>query len=56
MLRSFAKEVYGKGFILAMRALPIIIPVLLILHTNSTASTMNGQPTPPDSIKKYRKF
>lgn len=56
MIRNLAKKVYGKGVVVAMRALPIIVPVLLILHTNSTASTMNGQPIPPDSIKKYRKF
>lgn len=56
MLRSFAKKVYGKGFILAMRALPIVLSVLLVIHTNATASGINGQPTPPDSIKKYRKF
>lgn len=53
---SIAKSLYEKGVILTMRALPIIIPILLILHTNSTACTVNGQPTPPDSIKKYRKF
>ncbi len=56
MVHNFAKKVYGKVVILALKALPVILFAFLTMHTNSTASSVNGQPTPPDSIKKYRKF
>lgn len=56
MLFDYAKKIYEKGFVFAMRAMPIIVGVLLILHVNSTASCVNGQEELPDSVKKYRKF
>ncbi len=40
----------------AMKLIPVILPVLLIMHANSTASVINGQPVMPESMKKYRKF
>lgn len=56
MLLNIVKKVYRRGVVLAIRSLYFIVPILLIVHANSTACTINGQPTPPDSIKKYRKF
>lgn len=56
MLLKVSKKVFNKGVALVMKSLPVILPALLVIHTNATASTANGQPTPPDSIKKYRKF
>ena len=50
------KKFLNKGISFAMKAIPVIVPVLLVIHTNATASTANGQPTPPASIKNYRKF
>ena len=51
MLLSRVKKLCQKGASFAIKALPVIVPAFLLFHTNS-----NGQPTPPNSIKKYRKF
>lgn len=56
MLLKNTRKIINKGIGFAMKALPVIVPALLIIHANSTASVINGQPTPPASIKKYRKF
>ncbi len=56
MFGQTLKKVIDKGGRIFMRALPIIITALLVIHTNSTASTFNGQPKPPVGLKKYRKF
>ena len=56
MLLNVSKKIFKKGIGFAMKALPVIVPALLVIHTNATASAINGQPTPPESIKKYRKF
>lgn len=53
---SKAKKLYKKGVSFAIKALPVIVPAFLLFHTNSTCCIVNGQPTPPNSIKKYRKF
>ncbi|MBQ3124842.1 MAG: hypothetical protein IJC09_05435 [Clostridia bacterium] len=50
------KKALNKAFGFAMRTLPMVMATLLVIHTNSTASLANGQPTPPASLKKYRKF
>lgn len=50
------KSIVKQFVCFATKAIPVILPVLLVIHTNSTASGINGQPTPPDSLKKYRKF
>lgn len=56
MLLKGTRKIFNKGVGFVMKSLPVILPVLLVIHTNATASGVNGQPTPPDSIKKYRKF
>lgn len=56
MLLSRVKKMCAKGASFAIKALPVIVPAFLLFHTNSTASGLNGKPTPPNSIKKYRKF
>ncbi|MCI8404175.1 MAG: hypothetical protein HFE49_04655 [Clostridia bacterium] len=56
MLLKNTRKIINKGIGFAMKALPVIVPALLVISTNSTASPINGQPTPPASIKKYRKF
>ena len=50
------KKLCQKGASFAIKALPVIVPAFLLFHTNSTCCIVNGQPTPPNSIKKYRKF
>lgn len=56
MLLNVSKKILKKGVSFTMKALPVIVPVLMVIHTNATASAINGQPTPPASMKKYRKF
>lgn len=56
MLLKVSKKIFNKVCCLAMKSLPVILPVLLVIHTNATASVINGQPVPPNSIRKYRKF
>lgn len=51
-----SKKLLNKGIALAMKTIPIVVPALLIVHTNSTMSAWNYQPEPPKSIKQYRKF
>lgn len=43
MLLSKVNKLCKKGMSFAIKALPVIVPAFLILHTNSTASTMNGR-------------
>lgn len=50
------KKILNKGIKFAMSSLPTILSALLVIHTNSTSSLINGQPVPPKSLKKYRKF
>ncbi len=56
MLKKATKKFFSKGIYWVVRVLPIVIPALLIFSANSTACTVNGQPTPPENLKKYRKF
>ncbi len=56
MLTNLTKGIALKVSYWAIRIIPVVIPVLLIMHANCSASTINGQPTPPASLKKYRKF
>lgn len=50
------KELVKKASFWAMKAVPVIVPMLMVMHANSIASSINGQPTPPESLKNYRKF
>lgn len=56
MKKNNFKSVLKKFVCFAISAVPVILPALLTIHANSTASVVNGQPTPPDGLKKYRKF
>lgn len=55
-MKKHAKKLLDKGMCFAMGALPVLLTGLLIIHTNSTGSLANGQPTPPKNLRKYRKF
>ena len=50
------KKLFDKGVKFAMSSLPAIMTAMLVIHTNSTSSFVNGQPVPPKTLKKYRKF
>ena len=55
-MASNSKKIINKAISFAMKTLPVVVPALLIIHANSVASGMNGQPTPPETLKNYRKF
>lgn len=50
------KKLFNKCIMCVMRVIPVIMPVILIINANSTASSINGQPKPPKGLKNYRKF
>ena len=50
------KNLWLKGVSFMMKAMPVILPAMLILNCNSTASSVNGQPEAPASLRSYRKF
>ena len=50
------KNIIKKVTFWAMSAMPAVVAAVLVINCNSTASLMNGQPTPPSGLKKYRKF
>lgn len=39
-----------------MKLIPVVLPVVLMVSSNSTASLINGQPEAPKSLRNYRKF
>lgn len=39
-----------------LKIVPACAALMLIINSNSTSTILNGQPEPPKSLKKYRKF
>lgn len=39
-----------------LRVVPACAMLAVIANANSAVSPWNGQPTPPENLKKYRKF
>lgn len=56
MTKENLKKSMSKGINGIIKILPVILPIALIVSSNSAASFANGQPVPPESLKKYRKF
>lgn len=50
------KKTVLKIFTGLMAVVPTIACFAMVASANSTASPFIGQPTPPESLKKYRKF
>lgn len=50
------KKLFNNGVKFVMKSLPVIMTAMLVVHASSTASFINGQPIPPQTLKKYRKF
>lgn len=50
------KNLQTKLFSSLIKIIPICSMVMLIVSSNSTMSKINGQATPPQNLKKYRKF
>lgn len=56
MKRKGLKKAFNKITFWVMKAVPVILPMVMLVHANSTTCVINGQPEPPASLRKYRKF
>lgn len=50
------KKALSKAIGALMTSIPVIAAVAMTISANSIASPINGQPIPPQNMKKYRKF
>lgn len=50
------KKIYAKVISILVKAIPVCATLMLIINSNSTSTTINGQAEPPKGLKKYRKF
>lgn len=50
------KNCLKKAAAAAISAIPAVATVAMTISANNIASPYNGQPVPPASLKKYRKF
>lgn len=50
------KKVLTKVIGILIAALPVVATMAMTVSANSIATPTWGQPVPPESIKKYRKF
>lgn len=51
-MKKILKKVTGS----LIAAIPVMATFAMIVSANNVASPRWGQPTPPNSLKKYRKF
>ncbi len=45
-----------KLFGVIFKSIPALAMIMVVINANSVASPINGQPVPPEDLKKYRKF
>lgn len=50
------KKIFKKAIGAFIAVIPAVAAVAMTISANSIASPYNGQPVPPESLKKYRKF
>lgn len=50
------KKFLSKAIGLLIAIIPVMAAFAMTLSANSIASPIHGQPIPPKSLKKYRKF
>lgn len=49
-------KVFKSGMKMIMKLLPICAMAMTVISANATACWVNGQDTPPENLKKHRKF
>lgn len=55
-MKGKMSKVLKKGGKILFKILPICAMAMTVISANATACWGNGQDTPPDNLKKYRKF
>lgn len=50
------KALLKKAAAALVAVIPAITALAMTISANNIASPCNGQPVPPESLKKYRKF
>lgn len=56
MKNKTIKKMISLGYKIGMKVLPLCAMAVAVINTNTTSCWMHGQPVPPKSLKKYRKF
>lgn len=51
-MKTFFKKAIGS----IIAVIPVMAALAMVVSANSIASPVHGQPVPPKSLKKYRKF
>ena len=50
------QKIVSAGYKIGMKVLPFCAMAVAVININSTGCWVNGQPTPPETLKRYRKF
>lgn len=49
-------KIISIGYKIGMKVLPLCAIAMAVININSTSCWLQGQPEPPSSLRKYRKF
>ena len=55
-MKKFLKTFQTKVIPAMIKLIPVCAAIMLVINSNSTSTTFNGQAKPPKELKKYRKF
>lgn len=55
-MKKRLEDVKTKVLPTLLKIVPVCAALMLIINSNSTATSLNGQAEPPKGLKKYRKF
>ena len=50
------KKFLNKEVPTLIKLVPVCSALMLVINSNSTSTSFNGQAKPPKALKKYRKF
>lgn len=56
MMKKVLEKIQTKVLPAMVKIVPVCAALMLIINSNSTSTTFNGQAEPPKGLKKYRKF
>ena len=55
-MKNLLKKIQTKVIPTMIKLVPVCAALMLVINSNSTSTTYNGQAEPPKGLKKYRKF
>lgn len=55
-MKKVLEKFQTKALPVMVKIVPVCAALMLIINSNSTSTTYNGQAEPPKGLKKYRKF